>query len=518
MADKSDRDNDGVSDVMESIEQILSRINEKIPERSSRPFFEDQSDQLKSVSTKLSSRDRVDLKPGKSTTPQAHGSLPGQSSATPEFILRQILQTLQLLQKTMATGKPSSSPSMPRASPPPLPQALAPQGTTQSPAPTSQPTSQGNWWTRLIDKLGGRDEHIRRLEKQEKEAREKLDNAKKNVAEAPIEFRDAQRGLAKAQFDLFNAKRYGRGQDTKDQQEEVKKARQRLDQAQDRLNTAPRQVQEAEKEHIEASRELGPARAGGKRRAAARIAHGLGFESLGKELADSAETAELGARASAGDPAAKAQLAQKAVDKALEGVRNTVQGASKALVSERAGDALSGAGQATQGLGKLTGNPALQGLGMFAKTVGESVERLRRWNDQILDSNLRFAEFSGAMARVQAEHESRQIRLSQERGDRRAPTAQRQAEARDRLERNLAPVEDWWSNVRGEISTMFSNWFSNVIEAIQGEQTQAGGPPISFTDWVGGAQETTWAEQFGRPERFPRNTNFDWVRMNGRRP
>ena len=103
----------------------------------------------------------------------------------------------------------------------------------------------------------------------------------------------------------------------------------------------------------------------------------------------------------------------------------------------------------------------------FAKLSAEilgTVERLKKWGDQLERSNFQFAEFSGAMTRVQVQSEIREMQLSAERGERRATTADFQSQARFRLERDLASFDDLWAKGKNVLSGILDNAIASLIE------------------------------------------------------
>ncbi len=155
---------------------------------------------------------------------------------------------------------------------------------------------------------------------------------------------------------------------------------------------------------------------------------------------------------------------------------NVISEAAKGITgSGRAGEAvggLFGAGQsAVEGVQKALPDmipifgdmmaASLEPMKMmfaFPKMIAESVDKLRDWNDQLYKSNMRFAEFSSSMAQVQAEQEARTIYYEQNRGEARADTARTQAEARQRLDNALAPIEDALSNTANSVSAFLSDF------------------------------------------------------------
>lgn len=507
MADKSDRDNDGTPDVLERIEQTLIRIQGLLSTAGQSTSMESMRQEWQSAITKLDkafagaaqAAPNAPNVPGVESTTIASTGMQGHTVVS---LLQQMNATLLLLQRanspsgsglapaTKAAGGAGSpgTPSLP-ATPPKLPSGNA--GSTPPKPPSG--------WRGVLDLLTGRDDNSRMLDRKEKDARSKWEEARSRNHDAPKEFRSAQDDYTRKMWQWLQAQEKGNA--TAKQENAAFDAQQRLEKARNRMLRAPQQLQQAEGELLDARREKRQANSGNLPRMLGRIANAFGMEGISKTLNDSADLGQMSARAAAGDPTAMAGLAQRGAQRFAEGVSDVGHGTRRMLTGERAGDALSGAGQQVEGVGKMTGNPILDTVGKFARTVGDSVERLRKWNDQLMDSNFRFAEFSGAMAKVAAEQEMRQIRLDQERGQRRAGHADMHARSRDRLERNLAPAEDYMANFGGALRTYFNERFSELIEAIQGAQTE----PLNTMSFAEMAQQVSqeYAEEmFGRPARF----------------
>jgi len=141
-------------------------------------------------------------------------------------------------------------------------------------------------------------------------------------------------------------------------------------------------------------------------------------------------------------------------------------------------------------------NPLTQG-------VMKATEVLRDWSDTLHKSNMKFAEFSGSMARVQAEAEMRQIQFEQRRGEARATTARDLAEARDRLSRAMAPFEDSIANFRNRLATAFIDKMLPILEKIadrlglpKDEDTADAG---NFVLEMQNIANAAWTETYGRP-------------------
>ncbi len=134
--------------------------------------------------------------------------------------------------------------------------------------------------------------------------------------------------------------------------------------------------------------------------------------------------------------------------------------------SQRAGETISGAGGMMQHGGDLTGNPVLSTVGFATKVIGDSIEALRKWNQSLFDANMKFKEFSGAMAGVGARQEVRDILLSVERGERRGGTAEYHAAGKHELEKSLSKWEDLGANLQNLLGGAVSNLVASLTKVL----------------------------------------------------
>lgn len=208
-----------------------------------------------------------------------------------------------------------------------------------------------------------------------------------------------------------------------------------------------------------------------------------------------------------------------------DGIKDITEGLSKSLGSlgkERIGDAGSsvarGAEQAFHGARGVFGqyNPvliALENASGFIATVFEATEAFRKLNDQLIRSNISFAEHSAAMTQVEVSMERFRIEMDQVRGARRADTAMAHAESVQRLERSFAKWEDAWANLRGGILTVVNEYLAGILEGInkmvgfaEDNNTIAEGMTKEALDAY---REIDWINQFGRlpdnSDSHPRN-------------
>lgn len=138
-------------------------------------------------------------------------------------------------------------------------------------------------------------------------------------------------------------------------------------------------------------------------------------------------------------------------------------------------------GDFTKALG-APGSKPIRAVTDFADQVIKAADRLKMWSEQLHYANMRFAEFSGAMAAVQAEQEVRDIQLSVERGQRRAASARYLAEGKSTLERSTAPYEDFAANIRNTAGGFLDKYFAKAFDFFSVIPTAGN----AFLDWVRG--------------------------------
>lgn len=258
----------------------------------------------------------------------------------------------------------------------------------------------------------------------------------------------------------------------------------------------------------------------GHLKAAAEKAKRLGFGKLGEALDQYGdETAKFGDKG--GGYMGGEKWGGKGMAAAATIVKGIGEGGKKALESDSIGGIGEGVGQATKavgmGLGGLLGptGAAIGGsVGTVISLLAKSTDVLTKWNAQLFNSNMKFAEFSGAMAGVQARQEVRQIHLDIERGNRRAPGADRQAESMHRLNETIAPIEDAWAGIKAELSILLTEYVAipiltplkDLSEYWRGkEEIDEKTPQSMFEGWIKETMTKESAEYdttTGRPKRF----------------
>lgn len=160
----------------------------------------------------------------------------------------------------------------------------------------------------------------------------------------------------------------------------------------------------------------------------------------------------------------------------MGGAASAAQAFGSFINATNTGDQIGGLGGAMGGAISMIPHPAAQlagtALTMFSKTIGKAINTIDDWNRHLRESNFQFAEYSAAMAQVQAEHEIRQIKLSKERGDSRAGWAKEYIESADRFDRAMAPIRDGLDQLSETFKNVVRNAASEVIEALFGKNEE----------------------------------------------
>lgn len=126
----------------------------------------------------------------------------------------------------------------------------------------------------------------------------------------------------------------------------------------------------------------------------------------------------------------------------------------------------------------------LQIFGKLGKVVSDSVDKLRVWNEELYKSNTQFAQFSAAMAGVEARQTARDILYSKDRGDARAASAEAQAKSKHEWNQRMAPIEDF--------AAASSNWISTAFNKIRTTMwdTSPMGALINYLGGLGTTKDT----------------------------
>lgn len=415
---------------------------------------------------------------------------------------------------TSGTGVPEMGGSKPPPRPPrkpptappddegddrrPLPRMPGMGGRIPTDVPANREEDKSPWYAKLF-------KHFRNVVGEKtgsNEAEYNLQEAETNAKQAEIERKGAKRDSERTATRLRQTTQWVEasrktGSGMKRAQRAQSQAKQRHKSAQARLDRANEQSERAQGRLDKARHTYDSKQAATNFGAAERTASALGFHGIGQKLNQFGQIAQGGAAG----PAAAIQAVREKLEEAGQNI-------GKMVTSSRAGDIGSGFFGATGAMAEL-GGPAMAPVAMFAKlgtALSDSVEKLRTWNDSLLASHMEFSKFSGAMAMVAAETERRRILFEKDRGDRRADSARNLSESRDRLERNLAPIEDAWANIKSDFLAEINNGISKIIEAIWGAaETKEEGPDMDMEVTEAGSKAWEgWEDNYtgNRPPRF----------------
>jgi hypothetical protein len=182
---------------------------------------------------------------------------------------------------------------------------------------------------------------------------------------------------------------------------------------------------------------------------------------------------------------------------------------------------IKGVASGIKGVGKMLGPTplglAVTVIGKLGEVVAESLEKLRAWNKELYQANIKFAEFSSSMAQVKAEQEVRDIEFSQERGEARAGSAEFQARQMHKLNQSMADVEDLLADIKNVTSGILSTLGSSVVDAVKYtnglywavrgikfimEKTSDEEAAGKLDDLLAEAAKPGWNSIYGRPDRF----------------
>ncbi len=100
----------------------------------------------------------------------------------------------------------------------------------------------------------------------------------------------------------------------------------------------------------------------------------------------------------------------------------------------------------------------------FAEVLLKSADALKNWSEDLHKFNMQFAEFSGAMAGVQARQEVRDINLSMERGQRTAGSAEYLAEGKSQLAKATSGVEDTYESLKNAVAGALDRFAASALE------------------------------------------------------
>lgn len=167
------------------------------------------------------------------------------------------------------------------------------------------------------------------------------------------------------------------------------------------------------------------------------------------------------------------------------------------------------------------GQPTMAGMAYSFILLGETItqvsDKIKQWGEMLHQSNMKFAEFSGAMSRVQGWKEVQDIYLSKAKGDARAPLALEVAKADTELEKAQQPTANllnFWSSSQylgwATAQTIFWKGVNEVLDALgliaKNTATLDENNPEIFNQKsvVETFINENWDENFEKPQRFPK--------------
>lgn len=165
----------------------------------------------------------------------------------------------------------------------------------------------------------------------------------------------------------------------------------------------------------------------------------------------------------------------------------------------------------------IPGGQIFAGAMKFVEILVGSVDKVRKWVDNIHQSNMQFAEFSGSMAAVSAEQRAREIELKRGQGEMRSQSAQELADAKNDLDKTMAPIEDAVAILKNQIGTFLSQATRGGIELVKGltglkvvsdeidkarqKMVDAGNKWGEFEPLIEKGRQR-WSETYNKPRRF----------------
>lgn len=216
------------------------------------------------------------------------------------------------------------------------------------------------------------------------------------------------------------------------------------------------------------------------------------------------------ASAMLGNPMAIAKAATMVISNDMEHIQKSLGYSGKAIGSERMG----AVGGSVLRMGAETAEGAIDPAGLgygkiatapvkFAAALVESIDKLQDFSHGLHDSNMKFTEFSGAMAAVKARQDVREIHLIRQRGSNRAESAERVASSMNRLDVAKAPIEDAWAKLKAELVSPLLDGVAGVLEGLNliGEKLGILKKPKDQDDPIKWFEEASGLTDFGRPRR-----------------
>lgn len=245
----------------------------------------------------------------------------------------------------------------------------------------------------------------------------------------------------------------------------------------------------------------------------------LGFANLGKGVGYKS----LAESAKGGNSEAMLAVVKESLDAIRYGASGLGQAGSRALHSQTQTDFVGAAASGVTAMGStatMLGAPQLglpiAALGKLAEVTFGAVGKIRQFSEELYNTNIRFGEFSAAMAGVQARKEIRDIQYGIKQGNRLAPSTERLAEATAEYNRitsagdaRLGELKNdaaaWWEDLKskaflgaryaltGQTDIMPSKRLLGLKDTV---------PEADYSDLLTASDKKQWYEKWGRPPRF----------------
>lgn len=154
-------------------------------------------------------------------------------------------------------------------------------------------------------------------------------------------------------------------------------------------------------------------------------------------------------------------------------------------------------------------------LAHFGEWISKSAEKAQDFAERLHDANMEFSRFSGAMARVNAEQQARDILLSQKRGENLASSAAYNAEGKSELSGQMARIQDPFTRIRNYLSGAETRFLAkltiplakigdkvnDILDYLEGSDKDKD-RAVTAPEWLADETKTAWVQHYGRPARF----------------
>lgn len=158
------------------------------------------------------------------------------------------------------------------------------------------------------------------------------------------------------------------------------------------------------------------------------------------------------------------------------------------------GGMIPGVGKVINAFGKLTG------------IAVDASEKLRQWGKQLHDANMRFAEFSPAMTKVMVDQQRRDVDLSRQRGEGRAASAEKLANALHEWEKVRSVFEDKIDDIKTALFEpllgVTTDIGKKVLSILGLKEKEAAKTDEAYADELFYAEGAKFIEKYGLPEKF----------------